>query len=389
MKKHQVIIIIMLFTLILMSCMTMMPTAHEKFSPDKIQVVVKGSAITKSPGLIATPAISPIGNLQLKATTAGDIKLIYLDKTIEKLLYDRKTDDKFDKMIKIEETDTTGYAEDKRRGDEYIEQVRGKDAAAGAALQGITAGMEQLEQWAEAQRYIIDMAWAPDGNKIATLIYSPMHYKAITYIINANNFERKIVKQFYVPGAYNDNVIYSCGVSWKNNNSLIYSYFEGATNSEFYKLIERNLTTDEEVVLSENNIIKAYYSPDGKHVALYKPSGVYEEKMVGGLSPLENYFSVLSLSVATSDFNNIVQIEDGIHTNKRASWSKDSKYLAFVDDGKVAMSGTKDILFYYNIEDESVTNICTGTFLNTPLFINSKEIYFFMFDSYIFKAVVD
>lgn len=386
-KITYITLLVIIF--ILCGCMTMMPSAHENFSPDKIQVVAKGSAITKSPGLIATPAISPDGKYQLKATIDGDIKIMRLDRMDERLIYDRLSDDEFDKMEELVEKDTTGYAEDKASANEYINQVSNRDAVAGVALGGITAGMEQLEEWAEGQRYIIDMAWSPDGDRIATLIYSPIHYKAIAYIIDATSSKRQIIKKFYVPGAHNDNVIYTCGVSWKTNNSLVYSYFEGATNSEFYKLIENNLNTGKTTILSENDLIKAYYSPDGNHVAFYRPDGVYEAKMVGDLSPLENYFSSLSLSLAKSDFSNAVQIEDEIHTNKRASWSKDSKKLAYVDDGQVKLSGTKDTLYSHNIDDGTKTNICTGTFLNTPLFMNNNEIYFFMYDSYVFKAIID
>lgn len=388
MIKQITLIILIITVLTICGCMTMMPTAHENFSPEKIQLVAKGSAITKSPGLIAPPAISPDGKYQLKATVDGNIKIMRLDRTDEKIIYDRLSDEEFDKMEELVEKDTTGYAEDKEGANEYIGQVSSEDAVAGAALYGLAAGMEHLEGWAETQRYIIDMAWSPDNSMIATLIYSPMSLKAIVYLIDPNDYERKIVKKFYVPGAHNDNVIYACGVSWKNNSELVYSYFEGAKNSEFYKLIEKNISNGQEKILSENDIIKAYYSPTGENIAYFKPAGEYESKMVGDLSPLENYFSRLVLFVGSKDFSGEHKLADGIHTNKRVSWSNDGSKLAYVQDGKVSMSGTKDTLFYYDIDGGISTNVCTGTFLNTPLFMNSKDIYFYLYDSHIFKANV-
>jgi hypothetical protein len=392
MRKLLIGFFSIIIILIGMGCASFHPKPEPGFDPINIESVVKGGMISKSPGMLAMPAISPDMLLKLNISS-GNIYMTNLDGSDRRLIYDRTTDTLFDEMPEIEEADTTGLAEDQKKADDYIEEVRKKDAVKGAALSGLAAASAAGEEAAEGMRYIIDMAWSPSGEKVAALIYAPMSYKAIVYVIDMHTMAKTPVKKFYPPviesgnrDQQSNNVIYACGVSWKNDNTVVYPYFEGQTFTEYYKLAEQNLDAEKEIILSENDIIKAYFAPVGGKVAFFKPGGEYAAKMTSPNSALDNYFSKLELWVGDADFSNAKKIEEGIHINKRVGWSRDGRYLAYVRDGKMTLSGSVGTLMYYDTMDESTHPVCNGNWLNTPLFSPKDEIYFFLFDNHIFKA---
>jgi len=332
---------LMAFTsLVLIHCAGMGVNLAEDFDPANLTTVHKKIiGVSGGTGFIAPPAISPEMNQKLTVSMGGaELHLQSLDESDKRTVY----------------------------------------AAGGGGV---------------ISPNIIDISWSPDGNWVALLVYRPSSTDASYLLMDTESFETRTLLEFSPPYAesgsseqQSENVVYNCGVSWKSNDTVLLSAF--LQNAENYELVELNIFSGDRAVIQENDAVKAYFSPDGEKVAFFRPGGEYEGSWYSSQSSLESYFKTLDLYIGDADFSDAEKLAEGIHENKRVSWSRDGRYLAFVQDGKKSITGTSNTLKYYDTTGNTVKEIGTAKFLNAPAFSADNEIYFFVSSNFTYKAKI-
>ncbi|MBN2414687.1 hypothetical protein JXO52_02545 [bacterium] len=394
MKKAPLFLLAASCIILQLSCSATKIIPAADVDPASIVVVAsKAIGVSGGTGIIAPPAISPDGMKKFSVSMGGGkLYLENADGSEKTVVYEPKDDPAFDKMAPLDEARLAEMPDNAGDVSEYIRNVYEKDPRKGAALAALVAFSEMTEKMGEDIRNIIDIAWSPDGSKAALLVYAPVSYKAIYFIMDAGTFKTEELINFYPPvhedagkQGQSGSVTHNCGVSWKSDDTVVLSTFMGAEGAEYYNLAEVAVENGAETVISENDVIKAYYSPDGGKVAFFRPGGEYAGSWFSSKSSLESYFSTLDLYVGDADFSNAERIASGIHENKKVSWSDDGRYLAYVQDGKKSITGTTSTLKFYDTKEKVSKEICTAKFLNTPLFIG-RHIYFFVGGTHTYKA---
>jgi len=394
MKKIMIASFLSILTLLLMNCATTGITPAENIDPSSIEVVYKKMIQGSGQGVIASPALSPDHSKKLSVSMGGGkLYIENLDGSEKEVAFLPKNDPAFDEMENLDEATTEVIPENVDTAHAYIKKVYEKDPRKGAALAAMVAFSNMTEKLGEDIRHFIDISWSPDDSQVVFLVYAPISYKAIYFLMDAETFKTKPLKKFYPPvlaGSaehQSDDVVYNCGASWKSDDTVVLSTFMGAEGAEYYNLVEVNINTGEEKIINENDVIQAYFSPDGKKAAFFRPGGEYEGKWYSTKSSLESYFKTLDLYVGDADFSNAEKIADGIIINRRVAWSEDGRYLAYVQDGKRTLTGAKNTLKILDTKTNESFEICTGTFLNSPRFYPGNEIYFFVGDN-IYKTKI-
>ncbi len=337
MKKLMIASFLSILTLLLMNCATTKITPGENVDPASIELVYKTMIQWSGQGVIAPPALSPDRTRKLSASMGG--------------------------------------------GKLYVEDIKGseKQNVYTAASDGVFSP------------HIADISWSPDGQRAAIFVIWGMSNAAQYTLLEMENFNSSSLLGFtppFAPGRKDqgkNDVVYNCGASWKNERILVMSAF--LKNSEQYHLLEYDIGSGEKTIISESDVIKAFFSPDGGKAAFFRPGGQYEGNWYSSLSSLESYFKTLDLYIGDADFSNAEKIADGIIINRRVTWSEDGRYLAYVQDGKRTLTGAKNTLKILDTHKNDSYEICTGTFLNSPRFYPGNEIYFFVGDN-IYKTKI-
>lgn len=368
----------------------MKPVIFPGFEESRLTLVAqKWGAIT------ALPAISP--DLNRIALSAHGGNIVLSDPTLqgEDVLYDRKADPEFQNMPPASVVNDESLLEkiqEKRKVDALLQVYKGESAAGGAVMYGLVALAGITEGMSKNLREILDLAWSPDGKKIAATVFTPYSGGTIVYVIDAAGSSRKIVRKFYPPVGNKDwkddseKVVYATGVSWKTNDLLVYSYFQ----QQDFILAERNLKDDSETEISRNKAIRAYFSPDGKKVAFFAPSGKKEKELFSDDTPLEHFFYKMDLWLADAGFEDAKRVHEGAFVRNlqlrdlRVGWSSGGDRFAYVTEESL----TKNALSVYDLRKGETRKLCAGPFLSSPGFSPDNKLISFFIGLSLYQAAL-
>jgi len=381
------------------SCASLKPTPSPQFPAANIQKVADGGIIAAS-GMFKC-AIAPNGLRLARPGMNGDIFVSNLDKSGQQLIYDKTTDPDIESMPAMNaRSSLERYSQATDQLLSFIDDnslegvspilnkfINPQKIALEVQLKGVTYAMELANQ-----KHIADLAWSPDAKKLAAVIVEPWSYKTVVTVFDLENRTKKVIRKFYPPfnpdhylsgivksPQVSKDVSYACGVSWKSNDTIVYSYFAG----ENYILIANHLKSGNETILALNTIIRAYFSDDGSHVAYFIPAG--SRSGSSSKTALENHFSQLELRVAASDFSNAKTISRGFKFNRRAAWSPDGQKLVFANEDSM-VHWTKSTLSFHDVKSHKTIPICGKADINSPTFIDKNMVYFMIMDNYVFKV---